>query len=107
MKLEHEKLSGEATVQEAVTEVAAIMGENVVLRRGFLVSPSPSGIVSSYLHASAHPGPFISKSFSFGYKVLVCHREGLSRFRCCQERLKPYGLMEALYSGGQQGSMWF
>jgi translation elongation factor Ts len=56
MKLEHEKLSGEATVQEAVTEVAAIVAENVVLRRGFLVSSSPSGIVSSYLHASAHPG---------------------------------------------------
>lgn len=96
MKLEHEKLSGEATVQEAVTEVAAIMGENVVLRRGFLVSPSPSGIVSSYLHASAHPGPFIPKSFT----LLV---EGLSRYCCCQERLKPYVLIESLYSGGQQG----
>lgn len=55
IKLDHEKLSGEATVQEAVIEVAAIMGENVRLRRGFVVS-SPSGIVSSYLHASAHPG---------------------------------------------------
>lgn len=53
--MEHEKFSGEATVQEAVTQVAAIMGENVRLRRGFLVS-SPTGIVSSYLHASAHPG---------------------------------------------------
>lgn len=47
-------------MQEAVTEVAAIMGENVRLRRGFLVS-SPTGIVSSYLHASAHPG--LSTSF--------------------------------------------
>ncbi|KAG0587172.1 hypothetical protein KC19_2G145600 [Ceratodon purpureus] len=53
--MEHEKFSGEATVQEAVTQVAAIMGENVRLRRGFLVS-SPTGIVSSYLHASANPG---------------------------------------------------
>lgn len=55
IKLEHDKLSGEATVQEAVTEVAAVMGENVRLRRGFLVS-SPTGIISSYLHASAQPG---------------------------------------------------
>ncbi|KAG0570078.1 hypothetical protein KC19_6G137000 [Ceratodon purpureus] len=55
IKLEHEKLSGEATVQEAVTEVAAIMGENVQLRRGFLVS-STTGIVSSYLHGSSQPG---------------------------------------------------
>lgn len=55
IKLEHEKLCGEATVQEAVTEVAAILGENIRLRRGFLVS-STTGIVSSYLHASAHPG---------------------------------------------------
>ncbi|XP_073391078.1 elongation factor Ts, mitochondrial isoform X2 [Physcomitrium patens] len=54
INLEHEKLSGEATVQEAVTEVAAIIGENVQLRRGFLMS-STTGIVSSYLHASAHP----------------------------------------------------
>ena len=53
--MEHEKFSGEATVQEAVKQVAAIMGENVRLRRGFLVS-SQTGIVSSYLHASAHPG---------------------------------------------------
>lgn len=55
IKLEHDKLSGEATVQEAVTEVAAVMGENVRLRRGFLVSSS-TGIISSYLHASANPG---------------------------------------------------
>lgn len=55
IKLEHEKLSGEVSVKEAVTEVAAIMGENVRLRRGFLVS-STMGIVSSYLHASADPG---------------------------------------------------
>lgn len=55
LKLEHEKLSGESTVKEAVTEVAAIMGENVRLRRGFFIS-SETGIVSSYLHASADPG---------------------------------------------------
>lgn len=61
IKLEHDKLSGEATVQEAVTEVAAVMGENVRLRRGFLVS-SPTGIISSYLHASAHPGVLLNNS---------------------------------------------
>lgn len=48
-------MSGESTVKEAVTEVAAIMGENVRLRRGFFIS-SETGIVSSYLHASADPG---------------------------------------------------
>jgi translation elongation factor EF-Ts len=55
IKMEHSRLNGEATVQEAVAEVAAIMGENVRLRRGFTMSSS-TGIVSSYLHASQHPG---------------------------------------------------
>ncbi|KAH9539147.1 hypothetical protein CY35_15G043500 [Sphagnum magellanicum] len=54
IKMEHSRLNGEATVQEAVAEVAAIMGENVRLRRGFTMSSS-TGIVSSYLHASQHP----------------------------------------------------
>lgn len=55
IKLDHPKLSGEATVQSALMEVAAIMGENVKLRRGFALS-STTGIVSSYLHASPQPG---------------------------------------------------
>ncbi|OMO78824.1 Translation elongation factor EFTs/EF1B [Corchorus olitorius] len=54
--LDHPKISGETTVQNAVTEVAAMMGENVKLTRGFVMSPSSSGVVSSYLHRSPKPG---------------------------------------------------
>ncbi|XP_007049477.2 PREDICTED: elongation factor Ts, mitochondrial [Theobroma cacao] len=54
--LEHPKISGETTVQNAVTEVAAMMGENVKLRRGFVMSSFPNGVVSAYLHRSPQPG---------------------------------------------------
>ncbi|KAJ4849626.1 hypothetical protein Tsubulata_036766 [Turnera subulata] len=54
LNLDHPKVSGEITVQNAITEVAAMMGENVRLRRGFLMS-SP-GILSTYLHTSPQPG---------------------------------------------------
>lgn len=56
INLNHPKLSGEATVKSAITEVAAIMGENVKLRRGFVMSTSSHGIVSTYLHTSPQPG---------------------------------------------------
>ncbi|KAK3025507.1 hypothetical protein RJ639_042042 [Escallonia herrerae] len=56
MKLEHPKLSGERTVQTAITDVAAMMGENVKLRRGFVMSTSSHGILSTYLHTSPQPG---------------------------------------------------
>ncbi|XWS36656.1 hypothetical protein CRYUN_Cryun20dG0104000 [Craigia yunnanensis] len=39
-----------------VTEVAAMMGENVKLRRGFAMSTSSHGVVSAYLHRSPQPG---------------------------------------------------
>ncbi|MCO5572643.1 hypothetical protein L7F22_026401 [Adiantum nelumboides] len=55
IKLEHPKLISEGTVQEAIQEAASIIGENLKLRRAFLVS-SNSGLVSSYLHASLQPG---------------------------------------------------
>lgn len=55
IKLDHPRLSSEATIQEAIHEAASIMGENLKLRRGFCVSAS-SGVVSSYLHASPQPG---------------------------------------------------
>ncbi|WRX09271.1 Translation elongation factor EFTs/EF1B [Theobroma cacao] len=45
--LEHPKISGETTVQNAVTEVAAMMGENVKLRRGFVMSSFPNGVAES------------------------------------------------------------
>ncbi|XP_050205403.1 elongation factor Ts, mitochondrial [Mercurialis annua] len=54
--LNHPKLSGETTVQNAITEVAAIMGENVKLRRGFVMSTSSPGVLSTYLHTSPQPG---------------------------------------------------
>ncbi|CAJ2653585.1 unnamed protein product [Trifolium pratense] len=56
LNLQHPKINGETTVQNAITEVAAIMGENVKLRRGY-VMPAPSkGLVSTYLHTSPQPG---------------------------------------------------
>lgn len=56
ISLDHPKLSGETTVQSAITEVAAMVGENVKLRRGFALSTSSCGVVSSYLHTSPQPG---------------------------------------------------
>ncbi|KAK1295733.1 hypothetical protein QJS10_CPB15g01250 [Acorus calamus] len=53
--LDHTKLNGETTVQNAITEVAAMVGENVKFGRGFALSTS-QGIVSSYLHTSPQPG---------------------------------------------------
>eukprot|EP01018_Ginkgo_biloba_P025729 Gb_06265 [translate_table: standard] len=53
--LDHPKLGGEKTVQDAIMEVAAMMGENVKLRRGFMLSTA-NGVVSSYLHTSPQPG---------------------------------------------------
>ncbi|WVZ96542.1 hypothetical protein U9M48_042170 [Paspalum notatum var. saurae] len=56
INLDHPKLSGETTVQSAVTEVAAMVGENVKLRRGFMLSATGHGVVSSYLHTCPQPG---------------------------------------------------
>ncbi|EEF37773.1 elongation factor Ts, mitochondrial [Ricinus communis] len=56
INLEHPKISGETTVQNAITEVAAMMGENVKLRRGFVMSTSLPGVLSTYLHTSPQPG---------------------------------------------------
>ncbi|RWR94312.1 elongation factor Ts, mitochondrial isoform X1 [Cinnamomum micranthum f. kanehirae] len=56
VSLDHPKLSGETTVQSAIAEVAAMVGENVKLRRGFVLSTSSHGVVSSYLHTSPQPG---------------------------------------------------
>ncbi|CAK9151816.1 unnamed protein product [Ilex paraguariensis] len=56
MNLEHPKLRGETTVQNAITEVAAMMGENVKLRRGFTVSTCANGVMSTYLHTSPKSG---------------------------------------------------
>jgi translation elongation factor Ts len=56
LNLDHPKVNGETTVSNAVTEVAAIMGENVKFRRGFLMSKSSAGVLSAYLHTSPQPG---------------------------------------------------
>ncbi|WOL12528.1 hypothetical protein Cni_G21295 [Canna indica] len=55
MNLSHRKLSGESTVQNAVAEVAAIVGENVKIRRGYALSTSSHGVIVSYLHTSPMP----------------------------------------------------
>lgn len=58
ISLDHPKLSRETTVQGAITEVAAMVGENVKLRRGFALSTSSSshGVISTYLHTCPKPG---------------------------------------------------
>ncbi|GAA0167492.1 translation elongation factor [Lithospermum erythrorhizon] len=53
---DHPKISGEKTAQNAITEVAAMMGENIKLRRGYLMSAPSHGVLSSYLHSSPQPG---------------------------------------------------
>lgn len=60
LNLDHPKVSGETTVSNAVTEVAAIMGENVKFRRGFLLSKSPTSVLSAYLHSTPQPGTYCS-----------------------------------------------
>lgn len=56
LNLDHPKISGETTVQNAIAEVAAMMGENVKFRRGYAMSASPHGVLSAYLHTSPKPG---------------------------------------------------
>uniref|UniRef100_A0A0E0ELD4 Elongation factor Ts, mitochondrial n=1 Tax=Oryza meridionalis TaxID=40149 RepID=A0A0E0ELD4_9ORYZ len=56
VNLDHPKLSGETTVQSAVTEVAAMVGENVKFRRGFIMSTTAHGVVCSYMHTCPQPG---------------------------------------------------
>ncbi|CAD6238179.1 unnamed protein product [Miscanthus lutarioriparius] len=56
INLDHPMISGETTVQSAVTEVAAMVGENVKLRRGFMLSTTAHGVVSSYMHTCPQPG---------------------------------------------------
>uniref|UniRef100_A0A0E0ELD6 Elongation factor Ts, mitochondrial n=1 Tax=Oryza meridionalis TaxID=40149 RepID=A0A0E0ELD6_9ORYZ len=46
----------ETTVQSAVTEVAAMVGENVKFRRGFIMSTTAHGVVCSYMHTCPQPG---------------------------------------------------
>lgn len=56
LNLEHPKLNGEKSVQEAVIELAAMMGENVKLRRGFAMLKTSPGVISTYLHSSPQSG---------------------------------------------------
>lgn len=65
INFDHPKFSGEKTVQNAVTEVAAMMGENVNFRRGFVMSTPPYGVLSTYLHTSPQPGKVTSTIISF------------------------------------------
>ncbi|XP_021754468.1 elongation factor Ts, mitochondrial-like isoform X2 [Chenopodium quinoa] len=56
LNLNHPKLCGEKSVQEAVVELAAMMGENVKLRRGSALSKTSPGVISTYLHSSPQSG---------------------------------------------------
>jgi translation elongation factor EF-Ts len=75
INLDHPKLSGETTVHDAVTEVAAMVGENVKLRRGFMFSTTGHGVVSSYLHNCPQPGAqtILFISVCQIYPDSVCH----------------------------------
>lgn len=56
LSLDHPILNGEKTVQNAITELAAMMGENVKLRRGFAIAHPTQGVMSTYLHTSPQQG---------------------------------------------------
>lgn len=56
INFDHPKLTGERTVQYAITEVAAMMGENVKLGGVFALSAPSYGVLSTYLHTSPQPG---------------------------------------------------
>lgn len=56
LNMDHPKLSGERTAQTAVTELAAMMGENVKLGGGYTISSPLHGVISTYLHTSPQPG---------------------------------------------------
>ncbi|EPS71162.1 hypothetical protein M569_03593, partial [Genlisea aurea] len=56
LSFNHPKLTGEKTLQNAIAEVAAMMGENVKLGGGFAISAPSHGVLSTYLHASPQPG---------------------------------------------------
>lgn len=56
MNFDHPKLTGERTIQNAIMEVAAMMGENVKLGGGFALSAPSQGVLSTYLHLSPQPG---------------------------------------------------
>jgi translation elongation factor EF-Ts len=70
LNLQHPKINGETTVQNAITEVAAMMGENVKLRRGFVMPAPSNGLVSTYLHTSPQPGNYSNLSQSNFYFLL-------------------------------------
>lgn len=70
VKLDHPKLNGETTVQNAITEVAAMVGENVKLRRGFTVSTLSPGVVSCYLHTSPCPGTLFH---GITFMIAICN----------------------------------
>ncbi|CAI5469795.1 unnamed protein product [Closterium sp. Yama58-4] len=57
VSFDHPKLSGSRQLADAVAEVAALTGENVRLRRAFLLpEPRPFGSVATYLHSSPGAG---------------------------------------------------
>ncbi|RAL49217.1 hypothetical protein DM860_014435 [Cuscuta australis] len=56
LNLDHPKLNGERTVQNAISEIAAMMGEHVKLRRGFAIANPSQGIMATYLHTSPQQG---------------------------------------------------
>lgn len=64
INFDHPKLTGEQTVQNAITEVAVMTGENVKLGGGFAISAPSYGVLSTYLHTSPIPG----NCFAFNYK---------------------------------------
>lgn len=56
INFDHPKLTGEQTVQNAITEVAVMTGENVKLGGGFAISAPSYGVLSTYLHTSPIQG---------------------------------------------------
>ncbi|KAL0334135.1 UNVERIFIED_CONTAM: Elongation factor Ts, mitochondrial [Sesamum angustifolium] len=48
INFDHPKLTGEKTVENAITEVAAMMGENIKLGGGFAISAPSYGVLSTF-----------------------------------------------------------
>ncbi|KAF3643436.1 Elongation factor Ts, mitochondrial [Capsicum annuum] len=100
LNLDHPKLSGEKSVQNAIAEVAAMMGENVKLRRGFAVSAPSLGVISTYLHTSPQPGVGVTQQEHgsemalkvFGlWKDVVQAKYGCNCHWCSNTVRSPYG----------------
>ncbi|KAF0926003.1 hypothetical protein E2562_020688 [Oryza meyeriana var. granulata] len=87
VNLDHPKLSGETTVQSVVTEVAAMVGENVKFRRGFMLSTTAHGVVSSYLHSCPQPELVSAAALENEQEILRTQAESSGKSQMAMEKM--------------------